>query len=297
MKSTLSILFAFLLAAPTFAATVWAPGVSDKGGYFDYNKQYTGSDEPWKDSGMCWAATASNVIAWWQSHNAQDITSTIPVKDNVWNTFRAVFLNVGATPIEAYKWWINGEISDQYFDYNHIDGNKETDEKALSWTYEGSTFHTSILANGGFLKDYYDFNTVRIASSQSDKDPSMHTQILDALAEGYALSLSLYDDAGNHQVGHGITLWGAEYDGTGDDRRISYVWVTDSDDGTEPDMKRYKIAEKDDSTPAFDAGSGNLTSLIIRYADGMKVERIPEPATSALSLLTLAALAARRRRR
>lgn len=120
----------------------------------------------------------------------------------------------------------------------------------------------------------------------------MTLNIIDAMESGYALSLSAYSEAGNYQLAHAYTLWGLEYEGTGDDRRITKMWVTDSDDGIER-LVEYDIYTKENSL-AFTTGAE------IRYADGLwtlPTASIPEPTTATLSLLALAGLLTRRRRR
>ena len=89
-------------------------------------------------------------------------------------------------------------------------------------------------------------------------------------------------------MAHAITLWGAEYTGEGNDRTITKMRITDSDDGSSKPVE-YSIA----------FSSGTMSGSLIRYAAGMRTdpELVPEPATATLSLLALAALAARRRRR
>ena len=84
---TTALLLTGALTAP--AAEVWAPGVSIDGGWYDYHK--TGSnDGTMADTAMCWAASASNVISWWQNHNIASITSSVPQNKDVFDTFKGV---------------------------------------------------------------------------------------------------------------------------------------------------------------------------------------------------------------
>lgn len=50
------------------AAEVWAPGVSQSGGWVDYNKSVI-NNGPMADTAMCWAASSSNIIKWWMNNN------------------------------------------------------------------------------------------------------------------------------------------------------------------------------------------------------------------------------------
>lgn len=63
------------MTAVTQAAEAWAYGVSREGGWVDFDKDAV--NKPYMDDeGMCWAAAASNVITWWEGHNAELLTST-----------------------------------------------------------------------------------------------------------------------------------------------------------------------------------------------------------------------------
>ena len=57
-------LLASLIAASALPAaavtTIFAPGVTKESGWYDTNKAFTN-----QDSQLCWAATATNIVAWW----------------------------------------------------------------------------------------------------------------------------------------------------------------------------------------------------------------------------------------
>lgn len=265
------------------AAEVWAPGVSTAGGWVDYNKAVV-NDGVWADTGMCWAASASNVLSWW--YKQQNKTNTV---GDPWYVYRAVYGNVGSTPSYALNWWING-VTNSWGDVTtptgyDVDGWATVEGKENGeWPY------------GAFLSSDYDtsLHPIDVASNANDSDGrSLTFGILDALASGYALSLSVYSEAGNFQVAHAITLWGAEYTGEGDNRHITKMWITDSDDGVEQ-LVEYSVSSKDAGVAL---SNGTLSGSLIRYAAGMQVDVVPEPATATLSLLALAALASVRRRK
>lgn len=86
------------LVAP--AAEVWAPGVSVNGGWYDYHK--TGSnDGTMADTAMCRAASASNVISWWQNHNKSSLSASVPQNEKVFDTFKGVYTNGGGMPMHT----------------------------------------------------------------------------------------------------------------------------------------------------------------------------------------------------
>lgn len=287
--SRLLISSAFALLCPVLssAAEVWAPGVSASGGWYDYNKSEADSAYG-TVAGMCWAASSSNIIKWWQDQNKDSLPSIVPAVDP-WLVFQTVYSDVGSTPTYGINWWING-VTDNKGDLTTPTGydssgfpefeNKENSE----WPY------------GNFLSSVYDTGTykIQVGSNPNDTDGrTISLNILDALESGYALSLSAYSEAGNSNVAHAITLWGAEYTGEGDNRTITKMWITDSDDAKD-ELIEYTISSKEAGI-AF--SNGTLSGSLIRYAAGMR--SIPEPAaaTATLSLLLLCGLTTRRRRR
>lgn len=68
-----------LVSSPIIAhaatAQAWAPGVSASSGWYDYNKAVI-NDGAMADTAMCWAASSSNLISWWQNLNGDKLTGT-----------------------------------------------------------------------------------------------------------------------------------------------------------------------------------------------------------------------------
>lgn len=294
MKTLRFVLPVLVMCSTASAAEVWAPGVSRDGGWVDYNKGPV-NDGVWADTGMCWAASASNVIKWWNGQNKSALTSATAHEDP-WTVFRSVYQNIGSTPTYAFEWWIDGKRN-QWGDLSHPAGYDESGFPTIENT------NNSIWPYGAFLNGE-DYTTVKVydttahpilvGSNPDDTNGRAITLgILNAMEAGYALSLSAYSEAGNFQVAHAITLWGAEYTGEGDNRTITKMWITDSDDGKEQ-LVEYSISSKEAGI-AF--SSGTMSGSLIRYAAGMQSAIVPEPATATLSLLALASLAARRRRK
>lgn len=300
MKILAHIMLACTVAAistnESTGAEAWAYGVTRNSGWYDYNKAVV-NDGYMADTAMCWAASSSNVIDWWQGHNASSLTSTTPQGEQIWTTFRAVFMNVGSNARHAYEWWMKGtgELSldteydrgnAQYFDFNIIE-NKDKD-------YANELNLPDILselAHGGF-HDSYDANYIIAWNSSNPYDYS--NAIVNALNDGYALTLSVR----NEQVAHAYTLWGVEYSETEKGYLLTKAWITDSDDQT------YQLVEKklmhsdkaEGGGIAFDENFGAMLSTVAGLKTEVITQSVPEPAAITLSLLSLVALTTRRRR-
>ena len=287
----LSIVALMAMTAVTQAAEAWAYGVSREGGWVDFDKDAV--NKPYMDDeGMCWAAAASNVITWWEGHNAELLTSTNQPTHNAWDVYRLVYLNIGGVPANAFNWWINGISRDDYgvaqygfgsvMDADVYDNTKEFD---IQWYFDG-----------GFLKDVYSTkeNPITLAVGNSDSY-ALCGRIVDALQSGYALVLSASM--------HALTLWGVEYEETEQGTVITKAWVTDSDDYQNALVESSQFSVK--SGPDGNAVAMKLptysdgTSFVYSAIAGMRtnINIVPEPATGTLSLLALAVLVARRRRK
>lgn len=135
---------------------------------------------------------------------------------------------------------------------------------------------------------------------------------------GYGVSLGIANDAGS--LAHAITLWGVEYDDSGN---LAKMWLTDSDDSRIENGKPRLV----EATVYTDKAKLNRTYFttedvwvpvegkpdsfyVIGYSEEEKVyidsvhllnpnafSVVPEPATATLSMMVLMGLAARRRRR
>lgn len=269
----------------TPAAEVWAPGVSVNGGWYDYHK--TGSnDGAMADTAMCWAASASNVISWWQNHNKAALSASVPQNEKVFDTFKGVFTNGGGKSANAYEWWVNGDWDAPE------DGGWASFDKGMPDEYIAS-------ANGGFLKGIYDTKAYPITIATSSNNPYAYSEaVVKALQDGYALSVSVE----NSGIAHAYTLWGAEYEITGNGYELTSVWLTDSDDiDNSPRLFKQGVvclySEKNGGTGSV-AFNTNMGPQLMSVA-GLRVEpvSIPEPATAVLSLSALLGLVSKRRRR
>lgn len=282
------ICFALSLCCPllSLGAQVWAPGVSQSSGWYDFNKSDVIS-EYGTVYGMCWAAASGNVIAWWQDRNKDmlESMSDLRVKEynlygpNVWSTFQGVFIDDGGWTKQGINWWINGGTAlEAYKDITCIDSNKGL----------------GVLESGGFLKAVYNTNDTPIeVANNSGNSYNFARSIVDAIASGYALTLSV----GGYSA-HAFTLWGVEYDETAEGIKLTKAWITDSDDGKE-ELIGAGISFKESTISLVNIPSYGSADFTFNSVSGMRTEvaSIPEPASTTLGVLALAGMALRRRRK
>lgn len=337
-----SLLFSLLsltLAASLSPAAqeVWVDGVSQSRGWIDYEKKQSIEDDG--DDNLCWAASASNIIDFWQRHYI--VPEGTPTGAAIWETFKDACStenggkDMGGNFLFAMQWWLGGDYGGTttwnkspaekwraYYVYPNTDqeGNLlapqptfpiATDLKKFSGYYWNTVIPT----------EYYDetedtlYTGVKFLHLQdflwlndSESEISLADQIVAQLQKGAPISLGIGNNGtGNNKLAHAITLWGVEYsEETGD---ISSLWITDSDDynylfgGSA--IRQISTTVTDD-TIYLTNYTNNYGDIFIEDAMGINlsesdtwnlVRAIPEPATATLSLLTLAGLMARRRRR
>lgn len=206
---------------------LWAYGVSKDGGWYDTTKTWSG------DSEMCWAATAANMINWWQhwdtNYNSSAPQGTVAVYSQLKTDYGQDLPDTSA--LVGIEWWFNANttLSGQKWKYD------ETQEKLV--VKNSDVFPTEGKGDAPF-SGYYK-NQVKL------KEGLYYNESLDA--DGYNLPLT-YEQASSSlisvfkdgqttvglgistggNIGHSITMWGLEYDT--DSNTVSKLYVTDSDD-------------------------------------------------------------------
>ncbi len=186
----------------------WAKGLtfnadgSISGGYYDVHKVWGGVDDY-----MCWAASASNIIAWWQQ--LYDTTSTTPGTEpedvtDIFSTIKQYWSNDGNSAESAFVWWLAGSGTNISYSYSGGYYNQYYDD----WNIESSAYYCGLVGTS--------------ATSTAD--------ILTGIFENggmVSLGVNHYDGV-NLTAGHAVTLWGVTTDE--DTGHLTAIHLTDSDD-------------------------------------------------------------------
>lgn len=275
----------------------WAKGVSQQGGWYDFDKTFT------TDKDMCWAAAASNIIAWWQDRNQElALAAGAPAGGDVWDTFKQSFNNISGYPIDAMQWYFSGQFTDN------------TIRASLTEYGKGQGGYYADLLEG---EPQYKLSYIMGIAQYDFTDPQVYTSVLcNLLDQGYGIAMSIAGTmSGGTRYGHAITLWGAEVNP--DTGILSKIWITDPDDvaGAQPQglvsltcslkeggNMQYITFESDSLTGGVKQYPLNEAVLDQFYAVNSNITSweapaVPESATGAFSLLALCTLAVRRRRK
>lgn len=245
----------------------WASGVSKNGGWHDFAKNWI------RDKNMCWAASASNVLGWWQDKFV--IPSGVPAGEDIWNTVRNSFVDDTGLQKTVYNMWFNGSgaAGGYYKSYNWFSLANKVEETDVA---------------GGFM---YGITASSVSALVRSK-----------FENGWGLSVGVAEKGTNFQ--HAITVWGAELT----NGVLSRLWITDSDDRKNA-LVEFKVENKNNNfyvVPETYAGffERNKEYYIHKYvwldsnADFLPQAVIPEPSVFGLLAGTAAiALAGTRRRK
>jgi hypothetical protein len=180
------------------------------GTWLDANKTYT------DDSMMCWAAAASNILAW-----AGYATPTYNTQSLIFQYFADHWTNAGSLPKYGWNWFLNGVLPPAWSGWSQVSlpGGNFWPADSFSSLYQQAT-------GGNLMASMADF-----------------------FNSGDGVTLAIYKSGG----GHALTCWGYDYTTSyssytvtiskGHSKKTktstinstvtqySGVWVTDSDDG------------------------------------------------------------------
>ena len=291
-----SIIGGMLLGAATevHAEQTWVNGVTQDSGWIDFDKTHADDQLADNDNLLCWAASASCILDYWQS--LYITSASVPAGEGIWQRYNEASASMTGNPILGIQWWISGNYGDENADRANytIPANLcaiQTDLNQFDGYYWDAIPGTNMDKTehlGNFLS-YSAYN-----------DIDFSTAIINQLGSA-PISLGI---KGKSLAGHSITLWGVEYteDAEGNPT-ISSMWITDSDDYTNKIVELETYYKEGDNKIYLDYYMlqgiyiAEIISVNVAESDTWALQRIPEPVTSTLSIAGLVALLSRRRRR
>ena len=241
---------------------VFAEGVTLTSGWYDVNKKGAGDNG---DINMCWAATSSNMIQWFQDRykaagktlpagatDGPGVTSYAnygPYELELMNVFHSEWDNSrGGHMQEAIPWYFEGKLNGGEFASPGTQAVPKTaggywksiwDTEVYPYIYHG---YENVIVPGvegldlknlyiTILNNYYLWGS-GTSYLGTERLEAFSKYIVDTFEHGMA-GLTINLGANFNAASHAVTLWGYEIDNaTG---LVTRLWITDSDDlMTEP---------------------------------------------------------------
>lgn len=266
---------------------VFVEGVSQESGWYDVNKVGKGDNG---DINMCWAASAANIIQWWQDvYVSKGGVLPLGAITGPGETYELALMEMyhtqwnnaaGGFVAEAVPWYFEGV----YYGENAAAGSQAYPLEGSEGGYFKSVWdeiYPHLYHEYSYMFDWYqdlyvgDFNNYYLWGNGSDlkgEDRLRYfTQlVVDFVDRGIAsLTIALSSDL--RTLHHATTIWGYEIDhSTG---LLTRLWITDSDD-LETEPKEQLLNEYNVSI-----GDGNshikLSSSSVRYGACYVVSLMP----------------------
>ena len=239
----------------------FADGVSLESGWYDVNKVKDGTVNG--DINMCWAATAANILQWWQDRYVEqgnELPEGCP--DGKGETYELAIMELfytqwdntyGGHAFHAVKWYFEGVNvcegwNRQAQPLQHGSGGyfKHEWEQIEPYMYTGHDL--------GYTQDY---NNYYLWGSGSGLNATgrlkAFTELVELFIDKGMTSMAIAQRENYGGVHHSVTLWGYEKDNeTG---LLTRVWITDSDDSAqwprEPVLHEYKVSNTESGAIKF----------------------------------------------
>lgn len=238
--------------------SLWAAGISARGGWYDFNK-----DPRKPESKLCWAITASNLLAWWQDNAISNLPEEIPTGKGVWEAFRTAFTDNGCDPDQGIRWWISGRFEPR----QQADGAVNAERKDP----DSGGFYKSRYREGEALYEAL-LNVGRGAAVTAE---SISKAFYEGFRAGDAFWIGVgYTRPDGVAANHSLNVWGIEYEmDAGKNPRLTALYMTDSDDGA---TKLHRIPLKEeDGKILFDCSDhplyGSIGRIVITNYTGVRL--------------------------
>lgn len=223
---------------------VFVEGVSRESGWYDVNKVGKGENG---DINMCWAASASNIIEWWQDRYvaAGNVLPDQAVK-GPGQTYELALMEVfhqqwnnnrGGQVAEAVPWYFEGvnygvtaspgsqayPLSDSSGGYFKDDWNAIYSHLYHEYTYMLGTY------TGLYVGEFNNYYLWGNGSELLGEDRLRYfTQLVVQFVERGIASLTVSLSSNLQTLHHATTIWGYEIDHSSG--LLTRLWITDSDD-------------------------------------------------------------------
>ncbi|WP_290541370.1 IdeS/Mac family cysteine endopeptidase [Alistipes sp.] len=205
-------------------------------GWYDCNKRYPNGGAGNNDSNLCWAASCSNMLYWWLDQNKHYIDR----------------YGKYAGPTE-YVNSLDCEIFELYKKNFPNTGNDVS--AALSWFLTGKYGMTE-KEGAGFFREV--FGPIHVARITRFSERSFPDELKKAFSEKSVLECTIKYP--NQQLVHAISLWGADFDASGD---VSAIYITENNDRDLAEQNEYEDYKGRKITQA-----GMIRKRVQKKADG-----------------------------
>ena len=267
----------------TGTTTVFAEGVTLTSGWYDVNKKST-TNSSGADAMMCWAASSSNIIQWFQDRYVED-GNTLPS---------------GCPNGTSSKYDYELQIMDVYRDnWDNLARGNWTDGGVI-WYFEGrDVYETNSKEScahprsgtGGYFKSqwssiyanmfkyengwaWYTGEPYTYATEinnynwrgNSVADPLMKFSEYIISAFEHGMSSMAVAMSSNFNGAHAVTIWGYEMDNaTG---YVTKLYIADSDDGSVPTLQPYTVNSESGNAKIVLSGYSNYYPFALYPVSG-----------------------------
>lgn len=249
---------------------VFAEGVTLTSGWYDVNKKSTPQNAK-ADAMMCWAASSSNILQWFQDRYVA-AGNTLPAgTPNGTSSAYNYELQIMDAFCDNWDNLVRGGWADSgviwYFEGKDINTSMGTVNRAYPKSGTGGYFNSvwsSISANMHKWENSSYANQINNYSwRMNTDDPLLEFSRYIVNTFKYGISSMAVAISSNFSGGHAVTIWGYEIDNATD--YITKLYITDSDDGSTSLLREYEVKPE----------SGNAKIVLKGYTNYYPFELYP----------------------